>query len=140
MTRARSVPTLPIGPSAAAAPFEAVTRVRAGVAVITLSGTLDAAALPACRHAVDAAVKVRTSRVVLDLNGVTFGDASAGVLRLIRQSLARRGATLSIVAASHEATTWLQEADPESAYRVLPTVPLAVGVAATTLPRQYSVR
>ncbi len=120
-------------------PFTATTRVTAGVAVLTLVGRLDASALPACSKAVQAALKVRTARAVVDLDDALLVDGSAQVLQRIKDFFARRGVTMTLVTASHESLSWLHETVQER-YRVLPTVPLAVGVAAGTVPRQYVTR
>ncbi|KQX69744.1 hypothetical protein [Angustibacter sp. Root456] len=117
------------------APFEASARVTAGVAVITATGPLDGDAFGALRKAVQAALKVRTAHVVLDVNGAELGQESVLVLGWIRAVLARQGASLSLVTASHASISWLQEFGHD-AYRVLPTVPLAVGVAGGVSPRR----
>lgn len=134
MTQAQSVPLSVVPSQDAAPPFSASTRVAAGVAVLTLAGRLDAASLPVLRRAVEAALKVRTSRVVVDLNDAQLCAESAFVLRWVRSTLARQGASLTLVSAEHASLTWLHE-EGHDAYRVLPTVPLAVGVAAGTAMR-----
>jgi hypothetical protein len=119
--------------------FSASTRVTAGVVVLTLVGPLDRRALPALRRAVRAALKVRTARAVVDLEGALLGEDSAPVLRWIRSALARHGgSSFLLVTASHASLTWLHEAGHDD-YRVLPTVPLAVGVAAGTMLRSVTV-
>ncbi|MGN6299698.1 MAG: hypothetical protein ACTHN8_01230 [Angustibacter sp.] len=134
MTYAQPVPAPPAAADVPA-PFAASARVTAGVAVVTATGRLDRDAFGALRKAVQAALKVRTAHVVLDVNGAELGDESGLVLTWIRTVLARQGAALSLVTASHASISWLHEVG-EDAYPVLPTVPLAVGLAGGVSPRQ----
>ncbi|HEX3003540.1 MAG TPA: STAS domain-containing protein [Angustibacter sp.] len=136
MTYAQPVPAEPEAVDVPApTAFEASARVTAGVAVITATGSLDGDAVPALRKAVRAALKVRTAHVVLDLNAAELCDESALILAWVRSVLARQGASLSLVTASHTSISWLHEFGHD-AYRVLPTVPLAVGVAGGVSPRR----
>lgn len=138
-TEAQSAPTPSVG-IAADPPFSVSTHVIAGVAVLTPVGRLDAQAMPVLRQAVGAALKVRTPRAVVDLEETVLDDESALVLSWIRTALARHGASITLVTASHESLTWLHELAGD-AYQVLPTVSLAVGAGAAngpgSLPRQH---
>ena len=95
--------------------------------------------MPGLRKAVRAALKVRTAHVVLDLNAVELCDESSLILAWVRSVLARQGASLSLVTASHASISWLRESGHDT-YRVLPTVPLAVGVAGGVSPAPAAAR
>lgn len=56
--------------------LEIVTRKRGTTIVIEMAGAWDLAGVPAARRAITDAVRVRPERVVLDLSGLAFMDAS----------------------------------------------------------------
>ena len=107
-----------------------------GVAVVTVEGYLNQDAIRVCRSALEAALRLRTRQVVLDLQQARIDEESRPVLGLMDRMCRRRGASLWLVGLTIPARGVLRT-DRTAAYRVFPTVSAALTEAATMRPRQY---
>jgi anti-sigma B factor antagonist len=68
-------------------------------ALVTLRGELDLATAPEVRRQLRAAMKQGARRMLIDLSGITFVDASAlGMFTATHRELSERGGTLKFVA------------------------------------------
>ncbi|WP_067460237.1 STAS domain-containing protein [Actinomadura macra] len=94
--------------------------------VITLSGELDIASTPSLRERLNAALRNVGPRVVIDLSGVTFCDAS-GLALLIgaRRRTEPRGTTIVLAAPGPQMVKLLHITGLSRAFTIRPTVTAA---------------
>lgn len=116
--------------------FRASMHVVSGVAVVTVEGHLNQDAINVCRSALEAALRLRTRQVVLDLQQAQIDEESRPVLGLMDRMCKRRGASLWLAGLSVRARGVLRT-DRAAAYRVFPAVSAALTEAATMRPRRY---
>ncbi len=118
-------------PDADAHDFELRVEPEGEVTVITVSGELDLATVPAMRGALLGAVDRRARRLVLDLSGVTFIDSvGVGAVLHAKRRLGADGAVAVVLAPDSYARVIL---DVVGADRVLPVrADLAGAIAALT--------
>jgi anti-anti-sigma factor len=78
-------------------PFEIQSAHAAGVLTVGVSGEVDMATAPALGQAIEGTSEL-TTRVIVDLSGVTFLDSSAlNMLVVAKRALAGRGVELRVV-------------------------------------------
>jgi len=102
------------------------TRLQDGYTVATLSGELDVACTPELREQLLAVLTPWASRLVLDLSGISFCDASGlAVLVSTSRRAALLGGLLRVVAPSSPVDVALQESGLLRLFDIFPTVAAA---------------
>ena len=106
-------------------------RVHDGYAIVAISGDMDIASVPMLREQLLGLLRPHAGRVVIDLSGVTFCDAS-GLAVLVGAS--RRadllGGVLRLVAPTPLVATVLRLTGLDSRFEIFATVPEAIGAPA----------
>jgi len=106
-------------------------RSKGGYTVVTISGELDIASAPVLREQLLGLLRPGASRIVIDLSGVTFCDAS-GLAVLVGAS--RRAGLLDgvlrLAASTPLTATVLRLTGLDSRFEIFATVPEAVGAPA----------
>jgi anti-anti-sigma factor len=103
--------------------------------VIELRGDLDIAAAPALREHLLDALRHSTNRLILDLSGVRFCDASGLAVLVGAQHRAQLlGVTLSVAAPRPQIAKVLRITGLDRSLTVYPTLPDAFARATTTPP------
>jgi anti-anti-sigma factor len=101
--------------------------VTSGIPVIAVTGHLDRAALPPCREAMDAALAMRPTRVVIDLWRVSDADDTAvALLAAMRRAAHWHGVAMSLAAVPTGVLRRIEQAKATDLFDVQPTSSAAV--------------
>ena len=76
--------------------FVVQLKVVRGVAVLKCTGELDASAVTACRDVLNAVLRIRAARIVLDLEDAQVGEPSIPLLAEIARIAARHGVIVDV--------------------------------------------
>jgi anti-sigma B factor antagonist len=99
-----------------------------GFAIITISGEIDIARAPALREQLIGLLRPGASRLVVDLSGVTFCDASGlAVLVGVARRVALLGGVLRLAAPTPLVSTVLRLTGLDSRFEIFAAVPEAIG-------------
>jgi anti-anti-sigma factor len=102
-----------------------------GYTVVTLSGEIDIARAPALREQLLGLLRPGASRLVVDLSGVTFCDASGlAVLVGVARRAGLLGGVLRLAAPAPLMSTVLRLAGLDSRFEIFAAVPEAIGAPA----------
>lgn len=117
--------------------FQVCTQVVSGVAVLTLEGDLNREAVPVCRSALEAALRLRPAQVVLDLRRTRVHEDSRPAITLMARISGGRGTILWLAGLTVPARIVLRTGCAAT-YRVFPTVNAALDEAVSlSRPRRY---
>jgi anti-anti-sigma regulatory factor len=97
------------------------TKVSSAVAVVTLVGRLEPSAMSTCRAALDAVVRVRAPRLVLDLSRAELQPESIAMLTWMHRYAGHFGITLTLTGVSRVVTRILEQEHLDSVFQVRPT-------------------
>lgn len=104
---------------------------QAGYIVATISGDLDIACVPALREQFHGVMGPHASRIIIDLSGVTFCDASGlGMLVGVGHRARLLGGVLRLAAPAPPVATVLRLTGLDLRFQIFPTVPAAIGASA----------
>lgn len=109
-------------------------QVQSGVPVLSFEGNLGRQGLGVLRCGVDAAIGLRVARVVVDLSQARLDHSSIALLGLVRRYALRHGVALWLACVPAPAMDLLERLQVAALYRIQPTVPIAVAVAASLRP------
>jgi len=99
-----------------------------GFAIVTISGEIDIARAPALREQLIGLLRPGASRLVVDLSGVTFCDASGlAVLVGAARRVALLGGVLRLAAPAPLVSTVLRLTGLDSRFEIFAAVPEAIG-------------
>jgi anti-sigma B factor antagonist len=99
-----------------------------GFAIITISGEIDIARAPALREQLIGLLRPGASRLVVDLSGVTFCDASGlAVLVGVARRVALLGGVLRLAAPTPLVSAILRLTGLDSRFEIFAAVPEAIG-------------
>jgi anti-sigma B factor antagonist len=99
-----------------------------GFAIITISGEIDIARAPALREQLIGLLRPGASRLVVDLSGVTFCDASGlAVLVGVARRVALLGGVLRLAAPTPPVSAILRLTGLDSRFEIFAAVPEAIG-------------
>jgi anti-anti-sigma factor len=101
--------------------FQVSTRVTSGVAVVTVEGRLEPSAMHTCRSALDAILRLRAPRIVLDLSQAQLDPESIAMLTSMRRYVGHFGVTLTLTGVSRVVRQILERDHLDSVFRVRPT-------------------
>jgi anti-anti-sigma factor len=106
-------------------------RGQGGYNIVTISGEMDIASVPALREQLLGLLRPHASRVVIDLSEVTFCDAS-GLAMLVGASrrAGQLGGVLRLAAPTPLVATVLRLTGLDSRFEIFATVPEAIGAPA----------
>jgi len=100
-----------------------------GYAIVTISGEIDIARAPALREQSIGLLRPGASRLVVDLSGVTFCDASGlAVLVGVARRVGLLGGVLRLAAPTPLVSTVLRLTGLDSRFEIFAGVPEAIGV------------
>ena len=100
-----------------------------GYAIVTISGEIDIARAPALRERLIGLLRPGASRLVVDLSGVTFCDASGlAVLVGVARRVGLLGGVLRLAAPTPLVSTVLRLTGLASRFEIFAGVPEAIGV------------
>jgi anti-anti-sigma factor len=106
-------------------------RRNAGYTIVTLSGDIDIARAPVLREQLLGLLRPDASRLIVDLSGVTFCDASGlAVLVGVARRAGLLGGVLRLAAPAPLMFTVLRLTGLDSRFEIFATVPEAIGAAA----------
>lgn len=139
----RTLSAVPSGPAAVAAPperpptllptqapLQATNDVVSGVAVVTLRGRIDRTAVRTLQSALHAALRVRSTTVVLDLHDTSLEETDGPHLLMSMRTLAaRHGASLVLASVPTAAGLAIRWGGKATAVPMLPSVADAVYAA-----------
>jgi hypothetical protein len=100
--------------------------VDAGLAILTVTGSLTGRPGLVCRTALEAAIGARVPRVVLDLRAAVIKPESRPVLQILEAEAARHGVSVWLVGLSVPSRIILLRGDPSARHRTFDTVADAV--------------
>jgi anti-anti-sigma factor len=103
------------------ASFQVSTRVSAGVAVLTCAGRLEPPAMPTCRGALDAILRLRAPQIVLDLSRAQLDPESITMLIWMHRYVGHFGVTLTLTGVSRAVSRVLEQDHLDSLFQVRPT-------------------
>ena len=109
-------------------------RVIEGVAVLRLEGDLHEQAISPCRNALTAALRIRTARIVVDLEAATVDEQSIPLLAEMAQVTGRHGVVLDLVGFPPVLRAALARA-AAAPIRLFPAASVAVRTSLRDLPR-----
>ena len=99
-----------------------------GYAIVTISGEIDIARAPALREQLIGLLRPGASRLVVDLSGVTFCDASGlAVLVGVARRIGLLGGVLRLAAPTPLVSTVLRLTGLDSRFEIFAAVPEAIG-------------
>ena len=99
-----------------------------GYAIVTISGEIDIARAPALREQLIGLLRPGASRLVVDLSGVTFCDASGlAVLVGVARRVGLLGGVLRLAAPTPLVSTVLRLTGLDSRFEIFAGVPEAIG-------------
>jgi anti-anti-sigma factor len=99
-----------------------------GYAIVTISGEIDIARAPALREQLIGLLRPGASRLVVDLSGVTFCDASGlAVLVGVARRVGLLGGVLRLAAPTPLVSTVLRLTGLDSRFEIFASVPEAIG-------------
>ena len=102
-----------------------------GYAIVKISGEIDIARTPVLREQLLGLLRPGASRLVVDLSGVTFCDASGlAVLVGVARRVGLLGGSLRLAAPPPLMSTVLRLTGLDSRFEIFATVPEAIGVRA----------
>jgi len=100
-----------------------------GYAIVTISGEIDIARAPALREQLIGLLRPGASRLVVDLSGVTFCDASGlAVLVGVARRVGLLGGVLRLAAPTPLVSTVLRLTGLDSRFEIFASMPEAIGV------------
>lgn len=106
-----------------------------GIPVLVIEGALLAETAKPCREAIDAVLRMRPTRMVMDLGGVREADhTTADLLEAMRRFAHWHGVALSLAAVPGVVQTRLEMANPTTPFDIHSSSERAVS-AALALPR-----
>jgi anti-anti-sigma factor len=102
-----------------------------GYTIVSISGDIDIARAPALREQLLGLLRPGASRLVIDLSGVTFCDASGlAVLVGVARRVGFLGVALCLAAPAPLVSTILRLTGLDSRFEIFAAVPEAIGVPA----------
>ena len=101
-------------------------RVESGTAIVSMSGDLGRSALCVCRSALDAAIRLRPTQLIVDLDQARTDPDAAGLLTLMIRAAARHGLFLHLAGASIPVQTQLATLAPTACYQAYQSMPVAL--------------
>jgi hypothetical protein len=115
--------------------FQASLKVISGIAVLRLEGHLGREAVPACRSALQEALRLRPDQVVLDMREARVNEESRPLLALMDRISGRRGISLWLAGPTVSARAVLRTGR-DVPYRVFPSARAALDEATSPARRQ----